>query len=83
MRVVYVDTLFLLNLLVDYFLLRLTASVGGVYPKFSRMFLGAMVGAILADKFHLCISLNDSLYGQQNLSVIMLHHDETAQLTGS
>ena len=48
MRVVYVDTLFLLNLLVDYFLLRLTASVGGVYPKFSRMFLGAMVGAILA-----------------------------------
>lgn len=48
MRVVYVDTLFLLNLLVDFFLLRLTAAIGGVYPKQSRVLLGALVGAVLA-----------------------------------
>lgn len=48
MRVVYVDTLFLLNFIVDYFLLRLTAAVGGVYPKKRRLFLGAAVGAGMA-----------------------------------
>ena len=48
MRVVYVDTLFFLNLAVDYFLLVLTAKVTGVYIKRSRLLASALVGALLA-----------------------------------
>ena len=48
MRVVYVDTLFFLNLAVDYFLLVLTAKVAGVYIKRSRLLASALVGALLA-----------------------------------
>lgn len=48
MRVVYVDTLFSLNLAVDYFLLVLTAKVAGVYIKRSRLLASALVGALLA-----------------------------------
>lgn len=48
MRVVYVDTLFLFNLLVDYFLLLLTAKVAGVYAKRSRLLAGGTVGALFA-----------------------------------
>lgn len=48
MRVVYIDTLFLLNFTVDYFLLRLTAAIGGAYQKTGRLLLGAGVGAVLA-----------------------------------
>lgn len=48
MRVVYIDRLFLLNLAADYFLLLLTARIGGVYPKRRRLLLGSMVGAMLA-----------------------------------
>lgn len=48
MRVVYIDRLFLLNLAADYFLLLLTARIGGVYPKRRRLLLGSAVGAMLA-----------------------------------
>ena len=48
MRVVYLDTLFFLNFTVDYFLLRLTAAIGGIYPKIHRLLLGAALGAVLA-----------------------------------
>ena len=48
MRVIYVDSLFLLKFTVDYFLLRLTAAIGGIYPKIGRILLGAAVGALLA-----------------------------------
>ena len=48
MRVVYVDTLFFLNLAVDYFLLVLTAKVAGAYIKRSRLLVSALVGALLA-----------------------------------
>lgn len=48
MRVVYVDTLFFLNLAVDYFLLVLTVKVAGVYIKRSRLLASALVGALLA-----------------------------------
>lgn len=48
MRVVYVDTLFFLNLAVDYFLLVLTAKVAGVYIKRSRLLASALAGALLA-----------------------------------
>lgn len=48
MRVVYIDRLFLLNLAADYFLLILTARIGGVYPKRRRLLLGSMAGAMLA-----------------------------------
>ena len=48
MRVVYVDTLFLFNILVDYFLLLLTAKVAGVYAKRSRLLAGAAAGALFA-----------------------------------
>ena len=48
MRVIYLDSLFLLNLAVDYFLLLLTATVSGVYQKRSRLLIGASVGGITA-----------------------------------
>ena len=48
MRVVYVDTLFFLNLAVDYLLLLLTARLSGVYRSRRRLALGAAVGALLA-----------------------------------
>lgn len=48
MRVVYIDRLFLLNLAADYFLLLLTARLGGVYPRRLRLLAGSAVGAVLA-----------------------------------
>ena len=48
MRVVYIDRLFLLNLAADYFLLLLTARLGGVYPRRLRLLAGSAVGAMLA-----------------------------------
>ena len=48
MRVIYIDSLFLLNLAVDYFLLLLTATVSGIYQRRSRLVLGAFVGGALA-----------------------------------
>ena len=48
MRVVYVDTLFFLNLAVDYLLLLLTARLSGVYRSRRRLALGAAVGALRA-----------------------------------
>lgn len=48
MRVIYVDTLFFLNLSVDYLLLLLTARLSGVYRSRGWLALGATVGAILA-----------------------------------
>lgn len=48
MRIVYVDILFFLNLVVDYFLLVLTAKLGGVWQKRRWLALGAAEGAILA-----------------------------------
>lgn len=48
MRVVYVDTLFFLNLAVDYLLLLLTARLSGVYRRRVHLALGAAVGAALA-----------------------------------
>jgi len=54
MRVVYIDTLFVLNIMVDYFLLRLTAAIGGVYPKPYRLMVGAVVGAVWAVILYFC-----------------------------
>ena len=48
MRVIYVDTLFFLNLAVDYLLLLLTARLTGVWQSRGRLALGAAVGALLA-----------------------------------
>ena len=48
MRVVYVDTLFFLNLSVDYLLLLLTARLTGEYRSRGWLVLGAAVGATLA-----------------------------------
>ena len=48
MRVVYVDTLFFLNLLVDYLLLLLTARLAGVYRNRKWLAFGAAVGAVFA-----------------------------------
>ncbi len=48
MRVIYVDTLFFLNLLVDYLLLLLTARLTGVYRSRGWLAVGAAIGAILA-----------------------------------
>ncbi len=48
MRVVYLDTLFLLNFSVDYLLLLLTARIGGIYCRRRRLLAGALVGAVLA-----------------------------------
>lgn len=47
-RVVYVDELLFLNFTVDYFLLWLTAKLGGRAAKRKRLALGAAVGAISA-----------------------------------
>lgn len=48
MRVIYVDTLFLLNLSVDYLLLLLTAKIVGVYVRRRDLLTGALVGAVLS-----------------------------------
>ncbi len=48
MRVVYVDTLFFLNFVVDYFLLMLTARLSGNYAGTGRLLAGAGTGAIFA-----------------------------------
>ncbi len=48
MRVVYADTLFLLNLTVDYLLLLLTARLTGRYVRRRYLLLGAAVGAVFA-----------------------------------
>ena len=52
MRVVYVDTLFLLNFVVDYFLLFLTAKSAGLYPRRLRLLTGAATGAVFAVLFY-------------------------------
>lgn len=48
MQVVYVDTLFFLNLLVDYLLLLLTARISGVCARRRDLLTGAVVGAVLS-----------------------------------
>lgn len=48
MTVVYIDSLFLLNLLLDYLLLRVTARICGQYVPMSRLALGALFGALYA-----------------------------------
>lgn len=48
MTVVYVDTLFLLNLTIDYLLLRLSARICGQHVPTLRLALGALVGAVYA-----------------------------------
>lgn len=48
MKIVYVDTLFFLNLAVDYSLLFLTARLCGVYRRRRFLLLGATVGALFA-----------------------------------
>ena len=48
MTVVYVDTLFLLNLTIDYLLLRLSARICGQHVPTFRLALGALVGAVYA-----------------------------------
>ena len=48
MEVIYVDSLFLLDLVIDYCLLLLSGRVSGVILRRWRYFLGAMVGALYA-----------------------------------
>lgn len=48
MEVIYVDSLFLLDLIIDYSLLLLSGRVSGVVLRRRRYFLGAMVGAVYA-----------------------------------
>ena len=48
MPVVYVDTLFLLNLSVDYLLLLLTARITGVFVRRRQLLAGAAIGAVLS-----------------------------------
>ena len=43
--IVYADILFCLNLIVNYFLLLLTARLGGTAPRLYRLALGALTGA--------------------------------------
>ncbi|MCL2588814.1 MAG: sigma-E processing peptidase SpoIIGA [Oscillospiraceae bacterium] len=45
MRIIYIDTLFLLNLLVNYLLLLATAKIGAVHISRLRIGLGALCGA--------------------------------------
>ena len=45
---IYVDTLFLLNFTVDYFLLFLTAKSAGLYPRRLRLLAGALMGAVFS-----------------------------------
>ena len=44
-RVIYLDSLLLLNGAADYFLLRLTARLAGEGPRRLRLALGALLGA--------------------------------------
>jgi len=48
MRILYVDALFLLNLVVNYLLLLSTAKIGAVHIERLRLGLGALFGAIYA-----------------------------------
>lgn len=48
MTVVYIDSLFLLNLLLDYLLLRVSARICGQYVPMLRLTLGALFGALYA-----------------------------------
>ncbi|MBQ7624703.1 MAG: sigma-E processing peptidase SpoIIGA [Clostridia bacterium] len=48
MKIVYVDLLFLSNLIPDYLLLRLTAALSGIYSKPYRTVLGALLGGCLS-----------------------------------
>jgi len=48
LRVIYVDTLFLLNFTVDYFLLFLTAKSAGLSPGRLRLLAGALTGAVFS-----------------------------------
>lgn len=46
MEIIYVDSLFLLNLVIDYLLLSCTAAVCGLTVKRLRYFFGAFIGAV-------------------------------------
>ena len=48
MTVVYIDSLFLLNLMLDYLLLRVSARICGQYVPVLRLGLGALFGAVYA-----------------------------------
>lgn len=48
METIYIDSLFLLNLVIDYLLLRCTAVVCGLSPKRRRYLAGALVGAVFS-----------------------------------
>ncbi|MCL2568103.1 MAG: sigma-E processing peptidase SpoIIGA [Oscillospiraceae bacterium] len=48
MRILYVDTLFLLNLIVNYLLLLATAKIAAVHTSRVRLGLGALFGAVYA-----------------------------------
>ena len=46
MRVIYIDVLFLMNLIINYLLLLATMRFSGVYTKRYRLFLSALTGAL-------------------------------------
>lgn len=48
MRYVYIDVLFLINLVLDYLILLLTARISGVYAKRTRILAAAVLGAVYA-----------------------------------
>lgn len=48
METIYIDTLFLINLIIDYFILLCTAKVSGARIRRGWCFLGALIGAIYA-----------------------------------
>jgi len=49
MRIIYIDTLFLLNLIVNYLLLLTTAKIGAVQIPRWRLGIGALFGAVYAE----------------------------------
>ena len=48
MKIIYIDVLFLVNLIPDYLLLRLTGILWGRYPKRFRLILGSVFAALAA-----------------------------------
>ena len=52
MEIIYVDSLFLLNLAIDYLLLSCTAAVCGLTVKRLRYFAGALIGAAYSAAVH-------------------------------
>jgi stage II sporulation protein GA (sporulation sigma-E factor processing peptidase) len=47
-RVIYIDSVFLLNLIINYLLLLVAAKITGVVPRRLRVLCGALVGAVYA-----------------------------------